>query len=94
MRPTGTHDGSTKNAEVRRGLQPLVDFAGETGCAVLGGTHFTKGTTGRDPTERVTGSLAFGALARLAFGANPPGAIERDRAFEGTGAVTVHGNLP
>jgi RecA-family ATPase len=56
---------SHKNAEVRRGLQPVVDLANEIGCAVLGITHFTKGTQGRDPTERVTGSLAFGALARL-----------------------------
>jgi hypothetical protein len=60
---------SHKNAEVRRGLQPLVDFAAETGCAVLGITHFTKGTIGREPTERVTGSQAFGALARLVMAA-------------------------
>ena len=56
---------SHKNAEVRRGLQPLVDLAGELGCALLGVTHFSKGTSGRDPVERITGSLAFAALARL-----------------------------
>jgi putative DNA primase/helicase len=56
---------SHKNAEVRRSLQPLVDLATRLDCAVLGISHFTKGTTGRDPTERVTGSLAFGALARV-----------------------------
>jgi putative DNA primase/helicase len=56
---------SHKNAEVRRGLQPMVDFAIRHGCAVLGVTHFTKGTSGRDPVERITGSLAFAALARL-----------------------------
>jgi len=56
---------SHKNAEVRRGLQPLVDFAGKTGAAVLGISHFTKATSGRDPVDRVTGSLAFGALPRL-----------------------------
>lgn len=56
---------SHKNAEVRRGLQPLVDLARRRGCAVLGITHFSKGTTGRDPLERITGSLAFGALARI-----------------------------
>ncbi len=56
---------SHKNAEVRRGLQPLVDMAGELRCALLGVTHFSKGTSGRDPVERITGSLAFGALARL-----------------------------
>lgn len=56
---------SHKNAEVRRGLQPLVDLAAELRCALLGVTHFSKGTSGRDPVERITGSLAFGALARL-----------------------------
>ena len=56
---------SHRNAEVRRSLQPLVDLAGELRCAVVGITHFTKGTAGRDPVERLTGSLAFGALARI-----------------------------
>ncbi len=56
---------SHKNAEVRRGLQPLVDLGQAHHCALLGVTHFTKGTSGREPVERITGSLAFGALARL-----------------------------
>jgi len=56
---------SHKNAEVRRALQPLVDLAQACRCAVVGITHLTKGTAGRDPVERVTGSLAFGALARV-----------------------------
>jgi 5S rRNA maturation endonuclease (ribonuclease M5) len=58
---------SHKNAEVRRGLQPLADLAITMGCALLGITHFSKGTAGRDPVERLTGSLAFGALARIVF---------------------------
>jgi putative DNA primase/helicase len=56
---------SHKNAETRRGLQPLVDLAISMQCAVLGLTHFSKGTIGREPLERITGSLAFGALARI-----------------------------
>ncbi len=56
---------SHKNAEVRRGLQPLADLAKDMRCALLGITHFSKGTGGRDPVERITGSLAFGALARV-----------------------------
>jgi putative DNA primase/helicase len=56
---------SHKNSEVRRGLQPLVDLAASMRCALLGITHFSKGTGGRDPVERLTGSLAFGALARI-----------------------------
>jgi putative DNA primase/helicase len=36
---------------------------------VLGISHFSKGTAGRDPIDRVTGSLAFGALARVVLAA-------------------------
>ena len=56
---------SHKNAEVRRALQPLVDLGMESRCCVVGISHFSKGSSGRDPVERVTGSLAFGALARI-----------------------------
>jgi len=56
---------SHKNAETRRSLQPLVDLAAALDCAVLGIHHLSKGTAGREPIERVTGSLAFGALARV-----------------------------
>jgi putative DNA primase/helicase len=59
-----TGDGHKSN-DVRRSLQPVVDLAQRLGCAVLGITHFSKGTGGRDPVERITGSLAFAALARL-----------------------------
>jgi RecA-family ATPase len=58
---------SHKNVEVRRGLQPLVQFGNEIGCAVLGITHFSKGTGGKDPVERISGSIAFGALARIVY---------------------------
>ena len=54
-----------KAGDVRRGLQPLVDLAAALDCAAVGITHFSKGTAGRDPLERVTGSQAFGALARV-----------------------------
>lgn len=56
---------SHKNGEVRRALQPVVDFGEKLNCAVLGITHFSKGGQGKEPLERVTGSLAFGALARI-----------------------------
>jgi len=56
---------SHRNAEVRRALQPLVDLAALRHCAVLGISHFSKGSQGKDPVDRVTGSLAFGALARV-----------------------------
>lgn len=56
---------SHKNTEVRRALQPLVDLGAALGAAVLGISHFSKGSSGRDPTERVVGSMAFGAVARV-----------------------------
>jgi putative DNA primase/helicase len=58
---------SNQNAEVRRALQPLVGLANRTGCSVLGITHLSKGTIGRNPVERINGSLAFGALARIVW---------------------------
>ncbi len=59
-------DGHKSN-DVRRALQPVVTLAQNLGCAVIGITHFSKGTGGRDPIERITGSLAYGALARVVF---------------------------
>ncbi len=56
---------SHKNTEVRRALQPLVDLAAITGAAVLGISHFAKGGQGQDPTQRVVGSVAFSAVARV-----------------------------
>lgn len=66
---SATAGDSHKNAETRRSLQPLVDLAAELGAAVIGITHFTKGTQGREPIERITGSLAFGALPRIVWAA-------------------------
>jgi hypothetical protein len=54
-----------KANDVRRSLQPIVDFAAELNCAVLGISHFAKNTSGRNATERVIGSQAFAALARM-----------------------------
>jgi putative DNA primase/helicase len=61
---------SHNNAETRSGLQPVIDFAEAANCAVIGITHFTKGTAGQDTTERVTGSPAFGAVARIVMAAS------------------------
>jgi putative DNA primase/helicase len=48
----------------------LVTFAAERGLVLIGVTHFTKGTADKDPVERVTGFLAFAALARIVLGAS------------------------
>lgn len=63
---------SNQASDVRRDLQVVVDFAEKHGCAVLGITHFAKGSAGRSPQERILGSQSFVALARmtLATGVN------------------------
>jgi hypothetical protein len=58
---------SHKNTEVRRALQPIVDLAARLDIAIIGISHFSKGTSGNNPVERVTGSIAFSALARVVF---------------------------
>lgn len=70
---------SHKNAEVRRGLQPLVTFADKTRAAVIGVSHFSKGTAGRDVMDRVTGSLAFSAIARIVLATAKAGTGEDDQ---------------
>lgn len=58
-----------KANDVRRSLQPLVDLANEYKFSVLGITHFAKGTSGSSPADRIIGSQAFTALARMAWSA-------------------------
>jgi putative DNA primase/helicase len=70
---------SHKNGETRRGLQPVVDLADQLGCAVLGITHLSKNTSGRDPLERVAGSIAFGAVARVVMATVRPADQEAPR---------------
>lgn len=60
---------SNKATDVRRSLQVVVDFAQEFNCAVVGITHFAKGTSGSSPAERIIGSQAFTALARMVWSA-------------------------
>jgi len=63
--------------DVRRNLQSLVDMAGTYRCCVLGISHFAKGTKGSSPAERVIGSQAFVALARVVLVAGKDEAAER-----------------
>ncbi|CAJ0777718.1 AAA family ATPase [Ralstonia chuxiongensis] len=63
--------------DVRRNLQGLVDMAAAHRCAVLGISHFAKGSRGTSPAERVIGSQAFVALARMVLVAAKDEAAER-----------------
>jgi hypothetical protein len=74
---------SNSTGDVRRGLFPLVRLAEITGAVVVGVTHFSKGTAGKQPVERVTGSLAFGAAARVVL------AVARMSEDQGGGRVLL-----
>jgi putative DNA primase/helicase len=58
---------SHKNVETRLDLQPFADLCASRGSCGLGIHHFTKDTAGGDPLDRVSGSLAFGALPRCVW---------------------------
>ena len=65
---SATRGDSNNNAgQTRRDLEPLVNLAIERRIAVLGIHHLSKGSQGKKPLERVTGTHAFAALARLVF---------------------------
>ena len=53
-----------KNNDVRRSLQPIIDTAAKSGMAVIGITHYRKGSQDNAAIERVMGSLAYTASAR------------------------------
>lgn len=58
---------SNKQMDVRNSLRWVTELAEKKSCAILGITHFTKGTAGSSPVERITGSVAFSALSRIAL---------------------------
>ncbi len=70
---------SHKNSETRRGLQPVVDFAQQLDCAVLGVSHLSKNTNRQEPIHRVAGSIAFGAVARIVLATVKPANAQSPR---------------
>jgi putative DNA primase/helicase len=70
---------SHKAAEVRAGLQPLVSLAASLHFAALGIHHFAKNTQGREPMERLIGSIGFAAAARIVLVVVRP--ADHDAAF-------------
>ena len=56
---------SNRNSTVRNALNPLVELGIYYNCAILGITHVNKKSEKHAPLDRVTGSLAFGAVARI-----------------------------
>lgn len=59
-------DGDMHKAnEVRKSLTPLVKLAEDYNCAILGITHFSKGGVNNNFVDKVIGSQAFVAFARM-----------------------------
>ncbi|MDP2780065.1 AAA family ATPase [Devosia sp.] len=58
---------SNKNSAVRKSLAPLVELGEHNNCAILGVTHVNKGSKGKEPIDRVNGSLAYTAVARVVW---------------------------
>ena len=61
---TGKAD-SHKNAETRNALAPFIEMVESLNACAVGIHHLSKGTAGKNPLERLTGSIAFGALPRI-----------------------------
>lgn len=58
--------GDTNKAnDVRRSLQPIVNLAEEFNCTVLGIHHLAKNSEGKSTNDRMLGSQAFAAMARV-----------------------------
>jgi putative DNA primase/helicase len=53
------------NEDVRAALDPIVRMAEERGAVVIGITHLSKGTQGQRAGERIIGSVAYTAVARM-----------------------------
>jgi|ERR1700761_133001 len=58
-------------SDVRRALAPLISLGMRYNAVILGLQHFTKGSKGRDPAERVLGSGAWVQAARIVLAAAP-----------------------
>lgn len=56
-----------KSNEVRKSLGILVEIAQKYNCAIIGITHFSKNNLQTSPVDKVIGSQAFTALARMVW---------------------------
>jgi len=57
--------------DVRRALLPLQRLAKKYHCVVLGIQHFNKGSKGKDPVERITGSGGWSQAPRIVLATAP-----------------------
>jgi hypothetical protein len=62
---TAVSGDTNKANDVRRSLKPIVDLAEEFDCTVLGIHHLAKNSEGKSTNDRMLGSQAFAAMARI-----------------------------
>jgi putative DNA primase/helicase len=58
---------SHNNSEVRGAISPLGELASDIKASIVLLNHFNKNTTEKNAVTRVTGSIAFAAIARAMF---------------------------
>jgi putative DNA primase/helicase len=58
-------------SDVRRALMPLMHLAKKYHAVILGIQHFNKGSKGKDPVERITGSGAWSQAPRIVLATAP-----------------------
>ncbi|WP_180106060.1 MULTISPECIES: AAA family ATPase [unclassified Acinetobacter] len=56
-----------KSNEVRNSLAAFVELAQKYNCAIVGITHFSKSNLQTSPVDKIIGSQAFTALARMVW---------------------------
>lgn len=72
---------ANSNSAVRASLNVLNQLCIRHNCAILGIHHLNKNSKGKEPLERVSGSLAFGAFPRVVMmaakfkGSSPPSSV-------------------
>lgn len=84
---------SQKNSDVRRALEPLIQLAEKYGFAILGITHLTKQSKGKAPLDRVAGSFAFGAAARVVLINSKVASSQLEDGSHGSVLVRAKSNL-
>ena len=62
---TAVSGDTNKANDVRRSLKPIIDLAEEFDCTVLGIHHLAKNSEGKSTNDRMLGSQAFAAMARI-----------------------------
>ncbi|AZI56956.1 AAA family ATPase [Nakamurella antarctica] len=89
----GAEINDYRGKEVRAALDPLVEMADRTKCAVVGLAHFNKSAPSGDPLLAIQGAAAFGQLIRAGIGfAREEAAEDADETSEPTFVMSTTKN--